>query len=459
MPQLSKKLAERFRLNLTPEWQNWFDHDFELLRPAGVFQTAISADQLCAECPAEIWPGFMLPDTLPVIGNEYGDWICVRIEADGRLGELLHWYHGGGDWVPVGASLAEAILHDVVDQFRPVGYQVLRGASETLAAHHVDQVAERFSQTKLRDWLAVGLASDGNSKNHVGQILLQIEAALRRGDYATALRSMYDAGWSLDAVACDLIEECLQRPVTPLANPAAAKSLGMNWTPDYVRWLFDAELVPTELRSQLAGLVDLTVDNWPAQDWGLATALAEGVLQRRQDLGWAFNIMGWSKQRTGDLQGAASVYFRGMFASAFSDQSVRMRTHWTDSSYGKFAMAQLFQIGEQSQLPPSASANLDVSEAKQRHQYLTMIVEAPEKLLLNQVREFWCEAGKRQLQDQAPAGAFDCFYRAGWDLGLQRLSEYQSILEMMVHSAQSAGWDARAQVAQTHLNCLRSRFA
>ncbi len=71
----------------------------------------------------------MLPDTLPLIGNEYGDWLCVRVDEDNRFGELVHWYHGGGDWIPVGKSIAEAVLHDIVDQFRPRKGQVLRGSS------------------------------------------------------------------------------------------------------------------------------------------------------------------------------------------------------------------------------------------------------------------------------------------------------------------------------------------
>ena len=53
-------------------------------------------------------------DFLPVLGNDRGDWLCVRFGNDNSANEIIHWYHGGGDWIPWGQTLAEAIVFDSV---------------------------------------------------------------------------------------------------------------------------------------------------------------------------------------------------------------------------------------------------------------------------------------------------------------------------------------------------------
>ena len=250
MDQPSIQIADRYRLMLSAEWQRWFQSDASRLRPAGVFQSALSAERLAMECPSEIWPGFMLPDTLPIMGNEYGDWICVRVLPGNGFGELLHWYHGGGDWVPLGNRLAEALVHDVVDQFRPVGRQMLRGASETIADDHRVRVLSDFAEPEFQDWLSHNLASTAQNASQVAHVLSLLQRLLDAGDYSSALSLLYEQCWSQDAVACDLIEEALQRPIAMLADPAIAKALELNWTPDYVRWLFDSDRVPNSTRAR-----------------------------------------------------------------------------------------------------------------------------------------------------------------------------------------------------------------
>ena len=131
MSRPSDKLAKRYSLRLSETWREWFDQDLHTLSLPGAMRNAVPVEDLLLETPPQIWAGFMLPDTLPILGNEYGDWICVRIGPDAELKELLYWYHGGGDWIPVGSTLAEVVLHDVVDQFRRVRKQMIRGASES----------------------------------------------------------------------------------------------------------------------------------------------------------------------------------------------------------------------------------------------------------------------------------------------------------------------------------------
>lgn len=40
----------------------------------------------------------------------------------------------------------------------------------------------------------------------------------------------------------------------------------MNWTPDYVRLLFDIEQIPTEVQMRIMELMGPSVDSWPRQD-------------------------------------------------------------------------------------------------------------------------------------------------------------------------------------------------
>lgn len=445
MNQPTQQLATHYHLRLSRVWREWLDTEVhDIVLPAS-FRTKLDAQRLTEATPAEIWPGFMLPDTLPLVGNAYGDWICVRVTDNHEFGELIHWYHGGGDWIPLGNRLAEAILHDAVDQFRPLRRQMLRGAAETLEPEQRSHVLAALAAPQLAEWLAEHLTPAAERPEAVSQAVSGIVDALADGDYPAALSHLWTNGWAPDAVACDLIEEFLQRGPAEFANPAIAQRLGVSWSPDYVRWLFDLAAVPDALRARISSEAGIEQQHWPVQAWKQAGEIADQVLARRSDLGWAFNIAGWCRQRVDDGASASRIYFDGRMASAFSDQSVRMRTHWCDSRFGKFSIAQLRELSSH------------LSEAERGDRYLQTIAEAPENLRLALVQEFWMNEGRRLMASDAPDRAYDCFYRAGWDLGVQRLADYQPIFERLIASAKAAGWDARAAVAETHLACLRRR--
>lgn len=446
MGQPSQKIAARYHLRLSDAWKQWFDYDqFHLALP-GEFRSALTADQLSGPAPSQIWAGFMLPDTLPLIGNQYGDWICVRVRGDGSLGELLHWYHGGGDWIPLGSDLAEVVVHDVVDHFRPIGGQMLRGAPESIEPQQRARALKAFAEPELRSWLSQRLSAAivdrPASAGEVDRALAHIEHVLTRGDYVAALQCMAQRNWSPDAIACDRIQYMLQQSVAQLADPRLARALGVNWAPDYLLWLFDVAAVPTTARERITALTGLNSAWWEQQDWLLAGELAGEVLLRRQDLGWAFNVAGWSHRRRGDIAGAAEIYFRGRHASAFSDQAVRMRTHWSDSRYGKFTIAQLSEL------------HASLTPTQQADSYLQAAVQGCERPAIKQVQEYWLSESRRLRDQQAFGESYDCLVRAGWDMGVDQLTDYQVILGELVNAAGSAGWDARQAVAQTHLDRL-----
>lgn len=445
MSQPSQKIAARYHLRLSDAWRVWFDEDVASVRLPGGFRTALTAEQLIGQAPREIWPGFMLPYTLPLVGNQYGDWICVCIGPDGSLGELLHWYHGGGDWIPLGRDIAEVVVHDVVDHFRPVGGQMLRGAPESIEPEQRARVLVAFQTPALRHWLCERLTASSKQQtpsNEVARALANIELALECGAYVDALQIMQQRAWAMDAVACDRIQYALQHGIVQLADPAIARALDRKWSPDYVRWLFDVDQIPQLARARIGELSGAGTELWDQQDWTLAGELACEVLERRNDLGWAVNVAGWSRQRSGDAAGAAEIYFQGRCASAFSDQGVRMRTHWTDARFSKFTIAQLSELHDY------------LTPEQQRDPYLQAIYRSSETQTVKHVQRFWLDESRRLSDEQHYDGANYRLVRAGWDVGVEHLGDYRTILASLVSAARAAGWEARQAVAQTHLNCF-----
>jgi hypothetical protein len=123
-----------------------------------------------------------------------------------------------------------------------------------------------------------------------------------------------------------------------------------------------------------------------------------------------------------------------------------MRTHWIEPRFGKFALAQLATVAGQ------------LEAIHQDDGYLATVWNSPEKLTIQTVQGFWLNRANQALADRQHGSAYEYFYRAGWDLGVQRISEYQPILEGMVQAALGAGWAGRAAVARTHLDCLLARW-
>jgi hypothetical protein len=445
MGQPSQLIADRYRVDLPQAWCNWFDCDALQLELAGEFRTPAEFESLLEHAPKIVWPGLMLPDTLPILGNDYGDWMCVRVDQSNRFGELLHWYHGGGDWIPLGDRLAEAVLHDTMDQFRPRTRQVLRGAPEITSPDHQAEVLQRLSNPDLRRWLDVSLrpltGDPRSSSNHLQSIL----DALASRNHPASLQCMLDAGWARPASLCDRVEVALQEATHVIASPHLSKQLGINWEPEYVRWLFDTAQIPTDAMHQIQELLHSTgahTGRVEQQDWAIAERMAQSVLTERSDLGWAFDIAGWAALRRGETAAAAQIFFQGRHASAFSDQSVRMRTHWFDQQFGKFSIAQLWSVRDK------------LSSIEREDVYLQTVWQTPSRLVQREVQLFWMAQGKEAMRVGRFEDAYFSYYQAGWDLGAQRMTDYLDILAALAESAEAAGWTARAAVAATHLACL-----
>lgn len=438
MPCPSELLQEAYSLTLSPAWKAWFDHDLNALLPPGAMREVVQAEQLVESVPSQIWPGFMLPDTLPIIGNAYGDWLCARIDENNRFGELIYWYHGGGDWIPVGNGLAEALLHDAVDHFRPIRKQAVRGAKE-LEKTEDAALLERLSESSFQNWLVENLPHGQNEANPI-DFVRGLADHLATGDYSGAIQRLYSFNWAAEALACDLIEEALQAPLAQIANSAFAEKHGYNWYPEFVAWMFDLNTMPAETIEHLQNLPD---NSWPQQNWDKAAAVANRTLSVRSDLGWAFTVSGWEQERAGDIAGAAKTYFAGRYASSFADQSVRLSCHSLSERMGKFCVERLAQLLDKGSIQASTD------------DYLQLFLGDSEQSLLARLHTYWWDKGQEQLEHSDYAGAYQCFMRSGWDMGVSRLSDYANILEALHDSASRAGWHARAAVAKKHWDCLK----
>lgn len=445
MDQPSQHIAERYHVELDDAWRRWFDRDAEQVPLAGEFREASQFGFLLDRAPTIVWPGLMLPDTLPLIGNEYGDWLCVRVDGTNRFGELVHWYHGGGDWIPVGRTVAEAVLHDIIDQFRPRIGQVLRGAAESTSPEHLSDVIQRSNEERLQRWLTASLEERPGQSQVQSPLLRNVLGSLSEGNYLSAVEQLERAGWAVEASLCDQIEYALQVPIRSLASVEIHRRLGLNYDPDYVRWLFDAQQIPNDALHQIQEILHslgVPPAQPRAQNWAEAERLAVRLLARRNDLAWAVDIAGWAAQRRGDLTAACKIYFNGRFASAFSNQSIRMRSHGFEPQFAKFCIAEMWNLRE----------HLNASQRDDG--YVQKVWQTPARVLQREVQEYWMTAGREAMNAGNFANAYDSFYRAGWDIGAQRMTDYLGIFAGLIESSQAAGWTARANVAATHMACL-----
>lgn len=414
----SEKIEQRFCTKLPDDVRAWVDQQPWRHGGGAEFCVALSPEQLLEPEPGTIWPGFMLPDTLPLVGNGYGDWLCLRFNSHGTVGEVIRWSHGGGDWIPYGGHLAEALIYDFAAHcapFRPPVFE--RPVRSPELSSQLGHWADQWMMLDLQDVLDASAAANG---------LAVLDLLLRNRVAEFAVRRDRTLKW-------------LDSGLKSNSEPRLAAQLDIAWEPDFVRWLFDTDLIPSDRREQLARHFEQPPDDLFKQAWERAEREALAVIEKRCDLGWAFDIAGWAAERRGDLGRASRLYFAGLHSSLFSDETVAFRTHWIDERYGKFAAARLAEL----------ESHLSAQQACDP--YLNLFWEIDAASTRTRVREHWLHKA-RDAKD--PAAAYDCYYRAGWDLGSSDHGAYAEILTGLVTSAAKAGARTLAAVAEMHLRFL-----
>lgn len=455
-PRWSERLAQRYALQLDASLVDWLDAQAWQQTGNFEFNQPIAPEQLLTDAPDAIWPGLMPPDFLPVLGNKYGDWLCLRVGPDNQVTEIVHWYHGGGDWIPWGRSLPEAIFFDAVRQHLPGRRQ-----------HHAI-AAEPRRQGDTSDRLLVW------ALQHLPPIASQcVQSIATAQTISTNLaRDLINTPICEIAVRCELVLAALDNSFRSLMSPALAAQLEVSWEPQVVRWLFDCDqLQPTE-RTAIQKLATDPVDF--SQDWLTAAEHCRTVANAHPDLGWACDIAGWAAEREGDVKAALQWYQRGSLATAFADQSIRFRSHWFPQAAGKFSTWRLLQLTSppsdagalrgDAGAPPTYTGALPSPDARQASTpqwlapYLDVVQQSDAHNLRPRVFNFWLEQAHHTLASGNPHDAYQAFYRAGWDLGIEKLSSYRELLQHLTSAAQACNQQARAALAQTHLQVFLQRF-
>lgn len=435
-------------MRLTPQWADWFDTLACQATLDGEFFEPVHPEQLLDAAPEVIWPGLMPPDLMPLAGNTLGDWLCGRIGSDDTISEVVHWYHGGGDCLPYGRTMSEALLYDALAP-RFAGWRLrLAQPAEPLPSASRRRLADRIGTRWALQHLGVPLAevfSEEVPACRVAEVLLE-------------------HGVAEVAVRCDHVLAALDNEIRRRMTPQLAAQLGVGWERDVVRWMFDVGQASEALRRQMASQWGVPEPSWKLQDWMAAADHCRQVAAVRDDLAWVHDILGWAAERCGRLDEAIEHYCQGAQASLFTDQSVRFRTHFDSDQVCKFSIARLRHLGREDRLDA---------------EYLRCLLVGPrhagpdDATWRDRVCQYWLDkaehstaagirsAASRQESSPGVAAAarrYELVYRAGWDVGCDTIQRYGQLLAQLAEAAAAAGQAARAELAKTHAECLHGRY-
>jgi hypothetical protein len=147
----------------------------------------------------------------------------------------------------------------------------------------------------------------------------------------------------------------------------------------------------------------------------------------------------WQAEREGKLQHAIAAYQQGLQTSQFADQAIDFRTHWFEESFAKFSAWRLYELRDH------------LSHDQRADAYLQIFHAADELMLRQRVGDHWLAVAGQATNARA---AYECYQRAGWDVGLQRISDYEQLIGDLIRSATAAGDQALAEVAKVHLSAM-----
>ncbi len=435
-PRWSSAIAERYALKLSPQWNAWFDEVACERSCDGEFCEPVHPEMLLDAAPEVIWPGLMPPDLLPLVGNSIGDWLCARVAADDTIAEVIYWYHGGGDCLPYGKTIAEALVYDSLAARFP-------GRARGLA------IPAQPPQAQLR-----GALLDRPGIRWALRHLPAAVAEVFETDFPAQQTGsrLLELGVAEVAIRCDMALAALDNEVRRRMTPQIAAMLDARWDQDVVQWMFDPGLMPAPARQQLAQHWHLPLDQWQRQDWDLAAEHCRRVAQSRSDLAWVHDILGWAAQRNGDRTEAIDHYSRGAMASLFTDQSVRFRTHFDSDRICKFSVARLIELDATTDVDEDYVQTLSVA---------TSPADREATGWRESVCQYWMTLADQAAADGSPASAsqrYELIYRAGWDVGCDSIKRYQRVLSELTAAAETAGQSARALVAKAHRDCLQTRY-
>ena len=423
----ARQIEARYRCRLSEDLANWFDD--EIWRWAdgstgNAFDSAVEPTELLSESPDAIWPALMPCDLLPILGNQMGDWLCIRIDRDNSAAQVVHWYHGGGDWIPWGDCVAQAVLFDHVRSRLP-------GADRDHAeSTHGVQKTGNSTRHRLVEWAASFV--DGWQSRE--------QDSVAGRELANALLSL---GVSEPAIRCQLVIDALDNP---LLSNELIETLKSNHPQEVQHWLFDNRLIPDRVLDSITASSGQPVDVLLSQqDWPAVREHCRFVTRHSAELAWAWDLIGYSFERDGNRDEAVTNYRRGLDCSIFTDQAVRVRTHGFHRDGQKFSAIRLEQLEFR-------------SDDQDEREYLNRLHVPKVELRRKAIQEYFVSQAEKCSQSDLLERAHDLWQRAAWDLGAEPMSAFADLLENIARAAEDAGRAAQASVAQTHRECFRQRY-
>lgn len=461
----SALIGERFGIHLPDDLVSWFDDELWRSLGPGEYRHPATPKSLLSDVPDAVWPPLMPPNFLPLVGNGAGDWLCLRFidpelaATTGQATDVCHWYHGGGDWLPWGNSLAEAMLFDWVLPELPQSdrrHADPAGPAETENDSPNAKHNKPLRQQTDHPWVQwahsylPGLADlDGPSLN---------------APENSVAHHLLNKGICETPVRCQLVIDALNNPLLSRINPKSANQMGLAWN-DLMRWCFDLGSLPEAIALVLQEQLGLSESDLAPnqQSWAEVEEHAQAITDRAADLSWGHDLLGYCRLRRGDLEGAAAIFGQAIRCSVFTDQSIRLRTHWATASDGaaKFSARFLNNLsGESNQGAPFPDQlgcvphNVHVSR-------MVELLGRPTSDSVDGIRATY----SCWLLDQAKSVAADCpqtaarlVYAAGWDLGAEPLKTYGELLDHYIAACQNAGWGSHQRLASVHRQGLKARY-
>ncbi|MEM0925203.1 MAG: SMI1/KNR4 family protein [Planctomycetota bacterium] len=414
----SEQIAERFQCSLPDDLIDWFDQEIWKRGPeegpADRFCYPVDAPTLLSGAPEPIWPGLMPNEFLPLVGNEMGDWLCLRFNESSEAGEIVYWYHGGGDWIPWGETLTEALLFDWVRDRLPGNHRshAIPAISPRGAEAPSASIQRRSAPTPVHAWALERV------RPSLG-VPIEDMQGVELADQLLRMR-LCEA-----AVRCQLIVDAIGTPETVLESagiePREIQSI-----------LFDHRLANAAERKLL--------EAYP-QNWDAAKTHAKAMTESSPELAWGWDLLGYAHERDNRESEALEAYTNGLRCSSFTDQAVRLRTHAFTTEGQKFSAQRMILNGWQPR-PPDIQAYfkmLQVESASERRQATYRFFDS-------------------HARTSRGSDAYELWHRAGWDLGAEPMGVYAELLGCLVSSAVESKRFALGRITEAHRECFRLRY-
>ncbi len=422
MGKWSEHLCSQFHLVLPEDTARWYDEEMWRRQAESRYGRPISPEEILESPSSAICGGLMLPDTLPILGNGFGDVLAMRFGFDGALTEFVEWSHEGGEWHPCGNSLVDTLFYDAT--------------RTSWAAEHEEREPADDEVFRFAEWAFRGQPSSfpgASFQEFLGQ----------HDEDEQPIAALLSHGVAESAVRRDLARAALtnglSRSCGQMGGQDIAQAAGITWE-QLAKWLPDASVMPQEMKVRLAEVTNLTINELVAQDVDAAAAAADAVLRKRDDLQWPYAVVGWIAEKRGRQEDALKAYSRGLQAlSSTADFTER----WTPMGPDRpmdFCVARLRALAKDA--PDSVDDNAHLAAAL----ILPSQREPPGSF---PVREYWLERAAEHRRAGEYREAYRACYAAACDDPC--FDDMDMILEELAATADSAGAPALAKIAKHHL--------